>query len=446
MPHVGDSVLDGGAVRSARLSITAAARRLLSRVADDVVLSFDALAHQFRGPRPTPGAGHFQICHTQHEHDRVYAENVCEYFGQIGMEFKVLEFEAPGRWPGLLRCLDENTIGVLGFNAQLDQCWIGRKDFLAAAALRNVPVIHWILDHPSARWHQFSHATATNSRFLFVSEFAARYFLRYCAPNARAAWTASVGPNWRSRIAALSRDAFLNRDTACLIPLGLKRIGGGIADAQERLAALERGLREAVSEAIEGARDDLEGPLEAHLVAALGHRGRELSDQEFHRCFQIVDDTVQIRRRSQIFAVAARFPVAIQTDVAPPTQAPGSVATINTDACTIGMAATAQRMKSCRAVLSANYANDLFHDRTQNGLNAGCVVIVEDTPVHRRLFAHGTNALLFRYDDDSLAECLDLVCNRPERAYDIAQAGFALRDDPAVRFGGFENMLALARA
>jgi hypothetical protein len=103
-------------------------------------------------------------------------------------------------------------------------------------------------------------------------------------------------------------------------------------------------------------------------------------------------------------------------------------------------------MKSCRAVLSANYANDLFHDRTQNGLNAGCAVIVEDTPVHRRLFEHGRNALLFRYHDDSLAECLDVVCNRPQRAYEIAQAGFALRDDPAVRFGGFENILKLARA
>ena len=110
------------------------------------------------------------------------------------------------------------------------------------------------------------------------------------------------------------------------------------------------------------------------------------------------------------------------------------------------MAATAERMKSCRAVLSANYANDLFHDRTQNGLNAGCVAIVEDTPVHRRLFTHGRDALLFRYDDDSLAECLDLVCNRPERAYEIAQAGFALRDDPRVRFGGFENILKLAHA
>jgi hypothetical protein len=58
---------------------------------------------------------------------------------------------------------------------------------------------------------------------------------------------------------------------------------------------------------------------------------------------------------------------------------------------------------------------------------------------------HGRNALLFRYEDESLAECLDLVCNRPERAYEIAQAGFALRDDPAVRFGGFDNILRLAR-
>jgi hypothetical protein len=426
------------------MSITARARRLLARVTDDIALSFDALAQPLRGPRAAPRAGHFQICHTRHEHDRVYAENVCEYLGQIGVACKVFEFEAPGRWPQLRHCLDEDTIGVLGFNAELDHCWVGSRDFPTAAALRQVPVIHWILDHPSARWHQFTHATAANSRFLFVSEFAARYFLRHCVPNARIAWTASVGPNWRSRIAALSRDAFLARETACLIPLGLKRIGGSMADAQERLARLAPRLREAVSEAIEPARYDLSGPLEAHLLAALARQGRELSGAEFHRCFQILDDTVQIQRRLQVFGIAARFPVAIQTDVATPLRA--TIATISTDADTIGMAATAERMKSCRAVLSANYANDLFHDRTQNGLNAGCAVIVEDTPVHRRLFTHATNALLFRYDDDSLAECLDLVCNRPDRAYEIAQAGFALRDDPAVRFGGFDNILKLARA
>ncbi|MBV9557979.1 MAG: hypothetical protein JO254_12985 [Pseudolabrys sp.] len=426
------------------MDMRATARRWGSRVADDIALSFDSLARPLRAARSVPRAGHLQICHTRHEHDRVYAENVCEYFGQIGVECKVFEFEAPGRWPGLRRSLTRDTIGVLGINAELDHCWIGSKDFLTAATLRDVPVIHWILDHPSARWQQFTHATAANSRFLFVSEFAAQYFRRYCLADARVASTASVGPNWRSRIAGLSREEFLARATPCLIPLGLKRIGGTMAEARERLERVDPALQTALREAIEKARHDLVGPLEAHLVAALARAGRALRGNEFHRCFQIVDDTVQIERRSQIFAVAARFPVAIQTDVAPAVS--GTVASISTDARTISMTATAERMKSCRAVLSANYANDLFHDRTQNGLNAGCAVIVEDTPVHRRLFTHGRNALLFRYDDDSLAECLDIVCNQPQRTYEIAQAGFALRDDPAVRFGGFDNILKLARA
>ena len=124
------------------MSMKATVRRLGSRVADDIALSFDALTRPLRGPRPAPQAGHFQICHTRHEHDRVYAENVCEYFGEIGIACKAFEFEAPGRWPGLRRCLTADTIGVLGINAELDHCWIGSKDFLTAAALRGVPVIH----------------------------------------------------------------------------------------------------------------------------------------------------------------------------------------------------------------------------------------------------------------------------------------------------------------
>jgi hypothetical protein len=429
----------------ARMRMWSTARRVGSRIADDIALSFDALARPFRAARVPPRTGYFQICHTRHEHDRVYGENLREYFAQIGIECRAFEFEAAGRWPGLRRCLTENTIGVLGINAQLDQCWIGSKDFLHAAALRQIPVIHWILDHPSARWHEFSHATAANSRFLFVSEFAAQYFQNYCLPGTRVAATASVGPNRRSRIVALTREEYLARATACLIPLGLKRVGGTMAQARERLASVDADLRAALSEAIERARHDLEGPLEAHLLEALASAGRELRRTDFHRCFQVVDDTVQIERRSHIFAVAARFPVALQTDVAPPIHTTETAASITTDAKSIAMAATAERMKSCRAVLSANYANDLFHDRTQNGLNAGCAVIVEDTPVHRRLFQHGRNALLFRYDDDSLAQSLDLVCHDPQRAYEIAQAGFALRDDPAVRFGGFDNILKLAR-
>jgi hypothetical protein len=103
----------------APMRMWATARRVGSRIADDVALSFDALARPLRGARVTPRTGHFQICHTRHEHDRVYAENLCEYFGQIGIECKVFEFEVPGRWPGLRRCLTEDTIGVPGLNAQL---------------------------------------------------------------------------------------------------------------------------------------------------------------------------------------------------------------------------------------------------------------------------------------------------------------------------------------
>jgi len=63
----------------------------------------------------------------------------------------------------------------------------------------------------------------------------------------------------------------------------------------------------------------------------------------------------------------------------------------------------------------------------------------------RAFFKHGKNALLFRYDDDSLEECLDVVCNQPDRAYGIARAGMKLRDDPRLRFGQFHNILDLAR-
>src|SRR5262249_3101185 len=161
---------------------------------------------------------------------------------------------------------------------------------------------------------------------------------------------------------------FLARQTTCLIPLGLKRIGGTLAQARDRLARIDPGLQQALSEAIEHARHDVDGPLEAHLLAALARAGHALTGGEFHRCFQIAADTVQSRRRPQVSTIAARSPVATQPDAAPPVS--DAVATITTDPRTIAMAATAERMKSCRAVLSANYANDLFHDRTQNGLNA----------------------------------------------------------------------------
>jgi hypothetical protein len=101
-------------------------------------------------------------------------------------------------------------------------------------------------------------------------------------------------------------------------------------------------------------------------------------------------------------------------------------------------------MRSCRSVLSVSLTNDMLHDRVVNAINAGAVAIIEDNAIHRELFHDRKNALFFRYDDDSLAQCLDLVCNRLPHAYDIARSGFCMRDDPSIRFGNFQEILGLA--
>ena len=64
------------------------------------------------------------------------------------------------------------------------------------------------------------------------------------------------------------------------------------------------------------------------------------------------------------------------------------------------------------------------HDAALNGLMA-----------HPRSLCHR----------DSLEECLDIVCNQPEYAYEIAQGGFMLRDNPRIRFDRFDNIIALAK-
>lgn len=109
------------------------------------------------------------------------------------------------------------------------------------------------------------------------------------------------------------------------------------------------------------------------------------------------------------------------------------------------MKETLGRMLRARAVVSLTHINDEIHNRTLNALNAGAVNIVEDNVVHRRFFKHGENALLFRYGDDSLRECLDVVCSHPDRAYEIAEAALSLRDDPRLRFGGYDNILRLTK-
>src|SRR6185437_15672563 len=105
--------------------------------------------------------------------------------------------------------------------------------------------------------------------------------------------------------------------------------------------------------------------------------------------------------------IASRFPVSIQSD-----RSAGPLLTSGRADFRPGVGAieTLERMPRCRAVVSVSPVNDSIHDRTCNALNAGCLPILEDNRAHRRHFVNGENALLFRYDDDSLAECLSRAC------------------------------------
>ena len=76
----------------------------------------------------------FYICHADHNHDRVFAENVTEYLASEGIKSKSISFEENGQRPQLRECLQDNVIGILGFNAQLDHSWIESTNFLNAAA------------------------------------------------------------------------------------------------------------------------------------------------------------------------------------------------------------------------------------------------------------------------------------------------------------------------
>jgi hypothetical protein len=102
-------------------------------------------------------------------------------------------------------------------------------------------------------------------------------------------------------------------------------------------------------------------------------------------------------------------------------------------------------MRRNECVFPVSNMHDMVHDRILNGLNAGCLNIIEDSAANRLAFEPRRNALFFRYDDDSLRDCLELACNHVRSAYEIAAAGFAMRDDPAFRFGDFGRIIDLAR-
>jgi len=386
----------------------------------------------------------FYICHLAHENDRTTTHNIAACLKWTGVDVRVVEFGESGQRPELNECLDDRTIAVLGYNSQLDHSWIGEENFIAAAGRKNIPVIQWMLDHPSLHWPQFDNSpNAPNVRYLFVSDYCKSYFHRYGLPQAQTG-VCSAGFNPLSRIDALSRQEFLARQIPCLIPLNLRRVGGTQDDLQARIASLQPDLQQVVREAIERARFDLSSPLEIHLENALAQKGLEIPHLSMHVCMSLVEDMTQIWRRRRIFEIASRFPVLVQTDHPPPELVANATAAFRNAPEWTNPKATLARLKECRAVLSVSPINDGWHDRTANAINAGCVPIVEDNVLHRRILTPDKTALFFRYDDDSLERCLDLVCNDPERAYAVADAAMPLRDDPDIRYAGWQNIIDLA--
>ena len=376
-----------------------------------------------------------------YEHDRTYAENVVQYLESQGVLCRSIPLRADGFRPELQLCLDDHATAVMGFNSDLDHSWLLSGSFLAAAEKNKTAVLQWILDHPSSRWPEFYASTAANSRFLLNSEHERRYFAAYCLPGALTATMGGVGPNRRSRVARLTWESFKRRRFACMVPLSLHRVRS-MAQNDEAMSALEAPLAEVAREAIERAKFDLIGPLQRHIAAALAARNKDVSTPTFNSICQIVEQSVQAVRRLKIFSIARKFPILIQSDRSATPYFNGSLASLETD---VGMQFTLARIPMCRSVLSVSPVNDIIHDRTMNALNGGCAAILEDNLASKSIFKHGKNSLLFRYDDDSLEECLDIACNRPDRAYEIARAGMRLRDDPRLRFGQFHNILDLAR-
>ena len=389
--------------------------------------------------RPT-----FYIAHFPYHHDRLYGENLSDFFSELGIHTTIILLDDPasGQRPQLAECLSGDALGVIGFNSQLDRSYIGATPFLVLAAKQRVPAIQWILDHPSSRLSEFSNSSAENSRFLFSAKSAEEYFKRFGIHKASTATVACVGPSRYSRAKNLTFRDFRNRPFAGIVAINLARIGGTIDDAWKRVRSLDPPLRRIVEQTIERCYLDLIEPLEAHFERALSGSELAIADALRHTCMQVIEEIVQIRRRQKIIQVAREFPLLIQSDPASRPLQSGAKATFKENQ---DVAVTWARLKLARAHVSISNMHDMVHDRILNGLNAGCVNIVEDNYANRQVFEHGRDALFFGYNDDSLRECLEIVCSDVERSYEIAAAGFARRDDAPFRFGNYQNIIDLAR-
>jgi hypothetical protein len=382
------------------------------------------------------------VCHEGHENDVCCTENIVEYLSALGIDCGHINLRGAHATDELHGCLARGpAVALLGFNAQLDHVWLAAEALLDVAARHGVTVTQWIFDHPSARWPEFNRSNARNSRFVFHSPYSQAYFQRYCCPGAATTTAGSIGPHRRSRSAAETFAAFSCRPVRCLIALSLSRLDRTAVQTEEEIESLERSLQCALKEATTRARFDLDQPLERHLATALADGELALDDPDFSRCFRLLNDSVQYLRRAEIMRVAQAFDVTIQSDETARALVEGGRARFRAG---VSSVTTLDNMPRCRTALSVSPVNDSVHDRACNALNAGCLPILEDNRAHRGLFAHGENALLFRYGDGSLAECLALACASPDRLYPMADRAAAMRDLPPFRFGAFRNIVALA--
>src|SRR5215469_5038823 len=354
------------------------------------------------------------ICHYGHEYDRVFTENLQEYFKRTKITAHTLELSVAQRDEQLLDLVRNANAVALGYNSQLDHSYINGQHFVTVASSKNIPVIQWILDHPASRWQEFSPQSFRYSAFLLNTENEKNYFDRFCAPGANIGLMGGIGPNRRARLSVNSRERFFARPGKCLIALGLKRIGRAIDQTLSEINSLDTRVVKIINRSVAAARFDLEGPLEAHLIENLQNDNLSLDIKALNSCFRIVEDCVQAFRRLTIFETARRYPVCIFSDDSAAPYAQGGAAEFHMN---VSMGSTLSEMLNFRGVLSLSPVNDLVHDRTMNAVNAGCVPIVEDNAANRRFFQHKKNALMFRYGDDSLHECLNVICNDPKVAW-----------------------------
>lgn len=96
------------------------------------------------------------VYHSGHENDTCYTENIFEFLSKNGVDHDSRVLSEPFSLQELAAYRDGcHSTSLLGFNSQIDHSWIGDAPLTLAAGRHGIPVLQWILDHPSSRWPEF---------------------------------------------------------------------------------------------------------------------------------------------------------------------------------------------------------------------------------------------------------------------------------------------------